>query len=58
VSYSTRIGDENVPVHWFSRSSSSEDVWLFVLDSEADEGEGSKAFFCGEVTCMEGKKVK
>jgi hypothetical protein len=58
VSYSIRIGDEDVPMHWFSMSSSSEDVRFFVLDGEMDEGEGSKAFFSGEMSCMEGEKVK
>jgi hypothetical protein len=55
---STRIGYEDVPMHWFSASSGSEDVWFFVLDGETDEGEGSKAFFCGEVSRMKGEKVK
>jgi hypothetical protein len=47
-----------MPMHWFSMSSCSEDVRFFVLDSEADKGEGSKAFFSGKVSCVEGEKVK
>jgi hypothetical protein len=58
VSDSIRIGCEDVPMHWLSSSGSSEDVWFFVLDGEADEGEGSKTFFGGEVSCMEWEKVE
>jgi hypothetical protein len=58
MSYLTWIGYKNVPMHWFSSSCSPEDVWLFVLDAEADEGEGSKAFCGGEVSRMEGEKVE
>jgi hypothetical protein len=47
-----------MPMHWLSTSSSPEDIRFFVLDSEMDEGEGSKTFFGGEVSCMEGEKVK
>jgi hypothetical protein len=39
-------------------SSSPKDVRFFVLDSEADEGEGSKAFFGGKLSCMEREEVK
>jgi hypothetical protein len=45
-------------MHWFSTSSHSKDIRFFVLDSEVDEGEGSKAFFSGKVSCVEGEKVK
>jgi hypothetical protein len=58
VSYSIWIGDEDVPMHWFSASGGSEDVRLFVLDDKADEGQGSKTFLCGEVSCMKGEEVK
>jgi hypothetical protein len=58
VSYSTWIGDENVPMHWFSSSSGSEDVWFLVLDGEVDEGEGSEPFIGGEVSCVKGEKVE
>jgi hypothetical protein len=58
VSYLIWIGYEDVPMHWFSTSGGSEDVWFFVLDSETDEGEGSKTFFGGEVSCMKGEKVE
>jgi hypothetical protein len=58
MSYLMRIGDEDVPMHWFSSSGGSEDVRFFVLDSETDEGKGSKTFFSGEMPCMEGEKVK
>jgi hypothetical protein len=58
MSYSIWMGYENVPMHWFPSSCGSEDVWLFVLDAEADEGEGSKAFFCGEVSRVKGEKVE
>jgi hypothetical protein len=58
VSYSTWIEDENVPMHWLSSSSSSEDVWFFVLDGEADEREGSETFIGGEVSCVKGEKVE
>jgi hypothetical protein len=58
VSYSTWIGYEDVPMHWLSLSCGSKDVWFFVLDGKTDEGEGSKAFFGGEVSCMKGEKVE
>jgi hypothetical protein len=58
VSYSTWIGYEDVPMHWFSSPGSSEDVGLFVLDGETDKGEGSETFFCGEVSCMKGEEVE
>jgi hypothetical protein len=45
-------------MHWFSASSSSKNVWFFVLDGKADEGEGSETVVSGEVTCMEGKEVE
>jgi hypothetical protein len=58
VSYSIWIGYEDVPMHWFSTSGGSEDVRLFVLDGKTDEGQGSKAFFSGEVSCVKGEKVE
>jgi hypothetical protein len=58
MSYSMWIGDENVPMHGFSSSCSSENIRLLVLDAKADEGEGSKALFSGEVSCVEGEEVK
>jgi hypothetical protein len=58
VSYSIWIGYEDVLMHWFSASGGSEDVRFFVLDDETDEGEGSKTFFGGEVSCMKGEKVE
>jgi hypothetical protein len=53
-----RIGDEDMPMHWFSMSGGSKDVRFFVLDGETDKGKGSKTFFSGEMSCMEGEKVK
>jgi hypothetical protein len=58
VSYSTWIGNENVPMHWFSASSCSKDVWLLILDGKTDERERSEAFFSGEVTCVEREEVE
>jgi hypothetical protein len=53
-----RIGNEDMPMHWLSMSGGSEDVRFFVLDGETDKGKGSKTFFSGEMSCMEGEKVK
>jgi hypothetical protein len=58
VSYSTRIGDENMPVHWFSTSGGSEDIGFLVLNGKMDEGEGSKTFFGEEVASVEREEVK
>jgi hypothetical protein len=58
VSYLIWIGYEEVLIHSFSMSSSSEDIGFFVLDNEADKGEGSKDFFGVEVACMKGEKVE
>jgi hypothetical protein len=58
VSYSTWIGYENVPMHWFSASGSSKDVWFFILDGKADEGEGSETIIGREMACMEWEEVK
>jgi hypothetical protein len=58
VSYSIWIGYENVPMHWFSSSGSSKNVWFFVLDGKADEGEGSEAIVSGEMACVEREEVK
>jgi hypothetical protein len=49
---------EKVPIDRFSSCSGSEDVGFLVLDDEVDEREGSEAFFCIEVTCVEGEEVK
>jgi hypothetical protein len=49
---------EKVPVDGFSSCSSSEDIGFLVLDDEADEREGSEAFFCIEVMCVEGEEVE
>jgi hypothetical protein len=58
VSYSIWIGYKDVPMHWFSASGSSKNVWFLVLDGKADEGKGSETVVGGEVTCMEGKEVE
>jgi hypothetical protein len=47
------IGLEKVPVDSLSPSGSSKDIWFPILDDEADEREGSKAFVGIEVACME-----
>ena len=47
------IGLEKVPVDSLSFSGSSKDVRSPILDNEADEREGSKAFVGIEVSCME-----
>jgi hypothetical protein len=47
------IGLEEVPIDSFSSSGSPKDIWFSILDDEADEGEGSKAFFGVKVSCME-----
>jgi hypothetical protein len=49
---------EKVPVGRFSSCSGSEDVGFLVMDDEADERERSEAFFCIEMTCMEGEEVE
>jgi hypothetical protein len=58
VSYSIWIGYEEVSIHPFSMSCSSEDIGFFVLDDEADKGEGSEAFVSVEVACVKGEEVK
>jgi hypothetical protein len=47
------IGLEEVPVNSLSSSGCSKDIWFPILDNEADEREGSKAFGSVEVSCME-----
>jgi hypothetical protein len=58
VSYSIRIGDENVSMHWFPASCGSKDVRFLVLDGEADEREGSETFVGREMACVEWEEVK
>jgi hypothetical protein len=55
---SIRIGEEEVPIHSFSGSSSSKDVRFLFLDGKMDEEEGSKAFFGVKVSCIKGEEVK
>jgi hypothetical protein len=54
----TRIGHEEVPIHWLSSSCSSKGIRFLVLDDEMDKGEGSEAFFGVKVSCMKGEGFK
>jgi hypothetical protein len=47
---------EEVPIDSLSPSGSSKDIGFPILDDEADEREGSKAFVSVEVSCMEWKE--